>query len=104
MSEQPKFSWLDLQQRVVSKAMADDPFRDELLRDPRAVVQREAGMPVPEHLRLQVLETPANTLYLVLPAGDSQTDELSDEELEGISAGDAWSCSGCWSPGLGEVI
>ena len=103
MSEQPKFSWLELQQRVVSKAMADETFRDELLRDPRAVVQREAGMKVPEHLRLQVLEAPANTLYLVLPAAQSQTNELSDEELEGVSAGGNWYGLN-WSPGLGEVI
>ena len=58
------------------------------MRDPKEVMARELGMPMPEHITMQVLEESPTTVYLVLPPPVASVgSELSDEELEVVAGG-----------------
>lgn len=86
-------TWQEFQQGIIMKTLKDDNFRKELLADPKAVLEQEMakikpGAKLPKNFAVQVLEQPANTLYLVLPAPNAS--ELSDEELDTVAGGVVW--------------
>lgn len=63
---------IDLQQIVVGKALRNDAYRQELLRDPRAVVERELkGLSneasLPADVEIRVIEEGADETIIVLP-------------------------------------
>lgn len=72
-----------IEARLVSQAMHDDAFRQELLRDPRAAIERELGIAIPAYLTVHVHTESPTDLHLVLPATvHAQADgELSDADL-----------------------
>ncbi len=79
-----------LEAQLIDRAMKDDGFRQELVRDPKAVFEREFGIRTPEHLTVEVLEERPTTVYLVLPQAPARVGtELSDAELEAVAGG--WS-------------
>jgi hypothetical protein len=97
----------EMQRRLVERSTQDQSFRQELLSDPKAAVEQELGMRLPEDTRVQAVEETADTIYLVLPfrSTDAQgASELSDLELEavaggapgGTSSGDTCSTAACW--------
>ena len=88
MDEQPVKTRKQLEAQLIDRAMQDDAFRQELVRDPRGVFARELSVRIPEHITVQVLEESPSTVYLVLPRlPDSPGVDLADEELEGIAGG-----------------
>jgi hypothetical protein len=81
-----------LEAKLIDRAMKDAAFREELVRDPKAVFARELGISVPDSIHVQVLEESSTTVYLVLPqAPASAGTELSDQELEAVAGG--WSAT-----------
>lgn len=78
-----------VQSQLVAKAWKDEGFREELKRDPKAVLEREMGVRLPEHVNVQVHEETADTIHVVLPAHPNQAAQmqLSDEELEAVAGG-----------------
>jgi hypothetical protein len=89
MSEQNLPSWQEFQNELIGRALKDEGFRQELLGDPKAVVEKEMdklkeGAKLPAALEIKVIEQPSNVLYLVLP---TMPDELSDEALEIVAGG-----------------
>ncbi|GAB6174407.1 hypothetical protein JCM15765_38850 [Paradesulfitobacterium aromaticivorans] len=81
--------WQEFNDGLITRALKDESFRQELLANPKAVVEKEmgklkGGAKLPAAMEVKVIEQPANTLYLVLP---TQSDELSDETLDSVAGG-----------------
>ncbi len=79
--------------QLIDRAIKDEAFRQELLRDPRGVYTRELSIQIPEHITVQVLEESPTTVYLVLPQPLARPEmELADEELENVAGGSTADC------------
>ncbi|SHH98089.1 NHLP leader peptide family RiPP precursor [Desulfosporosinus lacus] len=82
-------SWQEFHNELIVKALKDESFRQELLANPKAVVEQEMGKlkegsKLPAGLEVKVIQQPANALYLVLP---TMPEELSDEALDNVAGG-----------------
>ena len=88
-----------LEQKLVEKAMKDGSFRQQLLNDPKEVIESEFGRKIPESIQIKVLEENANTVYIILPqiVVPNPEMELTDAELYAIAGGAAWSVYECAS-------
>jgi hypothetical protein len=73
---------------LIVRASRDTAFRQELLNNPKAVIQRELGVSIPTETEVQVLEQTDTKAYMVLPARETtESEELSEEELESVAGG-----------------
>jgi hypothetical protein len=79
--------------QVISKAWADDAFKQRLLNDPEAVLKEE-GVEIPEGVEVRVVENTDKIFYLLLPPRPLEA-ELSEAQLAAASGGDcgAYDCS-----------
>ena len=77
----------ELGARLTERASVDADFRSRLLSDPKAAVQEELGVEVPDEVAIQVHENDMQTVHVALPATD-----LAEEQLEAISAGRCCCC------------
>ena len=50
---------------LVSKAWQDENFKNELMSNPKAVIQRETGKQVPGNVEVTILEETPNQIYLI---------------------------------------
>ena len=46
----------ELQGQLIERATRDHAFREELVRDPKVVIQRELGLEIPPGVDIRVLE------------------------------------------------
>jgi hypothetical protein len=65
MSEQTRRQELEIY--LMRRAHADPQFRDELLKDPKTVIEKAIGLKFPEALTVTVHEEKLNHLHVVLP-------------------------------------
>ncbi len=74
---------------VIARSIEDNAFKQELVSQPNAVIERELGITLPEGTEIRILEPEDNIRYLVLPMQpDSlEGDELSEEQLEAVAGG-----------------
>lgn len=91
-------SWQEFQSELIAKAMKDESFRQELLANPKEVMEKEMGkvkqgVKLPKTVEVKVIEQPANALYLVLP---TISDELTDEALDNVAGGKWYDYSVSW--------
>ncbi len=75
--------------RLMGRAMQDEAFKQELLSNTKAVLEKELGDKMPENLEVKTLEQTGNTRYIVLPM-NTESEELSDAELEAVAGGVNW--------------
>ena len=54
---------------LAARALEDENFRRELIENPRAVVERECGVLLPEELRIEVHQESSRLMHLVIPEG-----------------------------------
>jgi hypothetical protein len=73
--------------RILARAQDEAAFRDLLLKDPRRAFKEEFGVALPPTLNVQVIEEPADTLILAVPARPAAAGSLSDAQLEQVSGG-----------------
>ncbi|MEO7236958.1 MAG: NHLP leader peptide family RiPP precursor [Lapillicoccus sp.] len=73
--------------RLVARAASDAAFRRQLVDDPRAAVKDELGVTLPAGVSVTVLQESADRLYLVLPAAENTSSDLSDAELSSVAGG-----------------
>ena len=80
----------EMETRLITKAMEDEAFKQELMSNPKAVIARESGQKWPDSVDIEVLEQTPNKLYLVLPLAPNAIapqGELSEEQLEAVAGG-----------------
>jgi len=70
---------------LIAKAQADRAFRQALLNNSSATIEKEFGVTLRAGAELKVVEETATSNYLVLPAATSG--ELLDSELKAASGG-----------------
>lgn len=70
----------DLEVHLITRALKDEAFKQELLANPKAVVEKELGAKLSEELEINVLKETEDTLYMVLPCNPYEG--MSEEELK----------------------
>ena len=78
---------LDIQTRLIGRAAIDAKFRQQLLTNSRAAIEKELGITLPPGLEVQVVEETPSKLCLVLPMKQEAKGHLPDEELKAVAAG-----------------
>ena len=78
-----------IQEELIAKALKDETFRQEVLSNPKAAIERTLGISVPAGVTIAVHQDTPTTLHLVLPrqAPSAAGVELSDAELEQATGG-----------------
>ena len=77
----------DLETQLVAKAWDDETFRQQLISNPKAVIEQEFGKKISENIKVEIIEEPLDTRYIVLPTKLKTGDELDEEELEAVAGG-----------------
>ena len=75
---------------LIIKSYENEIFRQDLLSDPKEVIEKETGKKIPEGIEIKVIEEEPNSVTIVLPRKPSKyetTEELSDGELEKVAGG-----------------
>ena len=75
-------------QDIITRAVEDQSFREQLTADPRGPLDRELDGGVPGNVRITVLQETPDQVYLVLPAHASK--ELTADELAGAAGGSCY--------------
>lgn len=76
----------EIYMKVQQLAVTDEEFRNKLLEDTNAAIEKVAGEPVPENFKVKVIESdPQYAATFVLPPMIS--DELDDEALDSVAGG-----------------
>lgn len=78
---------------IIAKCWADERFKQNLLTDTRTTLTAE-GVALPDGLDVRVLENTATVVHWILPRKPA---DLSDDDLNGISAG-----ANCYGPAYGD--
>ena len=73
----------EIREHLVSKAGSDNEFRDRLQASPKATIEEELGITLPEHFSIQVHEEGAETAHLILPPRAG----LNEAELQQAAGG-----------------
>ncbi len=85
--QQPK-SRRDIEAHIISKAWKDAAYKQELLANPKTVLEREIGTQLSKEVSIKVLEENSTSLNFVLPmCPHTENQELSGEELEAVAGG-----------------
>jgi Nitrile hydratase, alpha chain len=76
-------------QDLLAKFSIEDPaYRAALVKNPRAVVEKQFNNSLPANVTVKAVEESATTLYVVVPAATAQVGELDDSDLEKVAGGD----------------
>ena len=73
----------DFNDYVRSKSVEDEEFRSRLLADPRAVIEEELDVSIPDGLDIQVHEDTATTSHFVIPPSA----KLAEEDMRAVAGG-----------------
>jgi len=79
----------DLVTRIITKAWEEEAFKQALLKEPKATIERELEVELPDDLEIEIREESANRMCLVLPVRPQELPqgELSTDELEAVAGG-----------------
>lgn len=69
---------------LVEKALKDDDFRKHLINDPKAALEKEWGVCLPDDMAIHVHQEKRNELHVVLPTAAAASDELKSEEMQPV--------------------
>ena len=75
---------VEIQDRLIRKALSDGEFRAWLVSDPKAPILELTGEVIPDAVTVQVHEESAMSFHIVLPADG----RLMEAEMAQVSGGD----------------
>jgi hypothetical protein len=70
----------DLEIHLITRSFENEAFKQDLLANPKAVIEAELGQTFPEGIEINVLEETETTLYMVLPSNPYEG--LTESELK----------------------
>jgi hypothetical protein len=73
--------------KVVEQAQKNPKYYQQLMADPRRLMEKQLGTSIPKNVNIKVLEEGIDTYYIVLPAFAKEGAELSDSDLENVAGG-----------------
>ena len=75
-------------QDLLAKFAASNPtYREALLKNPRAVVEKQFNMELGGDIKVKAVEETADTIYVVVPHVVNAGAELDDADLEKVAGG-----------------
>jgi hypothetical protein len=75
-------------QDVLNKFAASNPqYRSALMKNPRAIVEKQFNMTLPDNVAVKAVAEDANTLYVIVPHAVASGAELDDADLEKVAGG-----------------
>ena len=75
-------------QDVLNKFAASNPqYRCALMKNPRAIVEKQFNMSLPDAMAVKAVAEDANTLYVIVPHAVASGAELDDADLEKVAGG-----------------
>jgi hypothetical protein len=90
MTEQkPTLSRHDLEAKIVKRCWEDEEFRKEFTADPAGTFAKHLAVPAANLPRIAVHEETPGSWHIVLPVKPSNTNELSEADLERVAGGTA---------------
>jgi hypothetical protein len=77
----------EMQDLLAKFASSNPQYRAALLKNPRAIVEKQFNMALPDNLSVKAVEESANTIYVVVPHAVESGAELDDADLEKVAGG-----------------
>ncbi|MBZ0103087.1 MAG: NHLP leader peptide family RiPP precursor [Thermoanaerobaculia bacterium] len=77
----------EMQDLLEKFASTNPQYRAALLANPKAVVEKQFNMTVPDNVQIKAVEENASTIYVVVPHAVAAGAELADEDLEKVAGG-----------------
>lgn len=79
---------LQKQGELIRKLWNDENLKNEFKSNPKAVLERELGVKVPDDYNMEVLEETKDKHYFVIPVNPAAIgSKLDDAELEQVAGG-----------------
>jgi hypothetical protein len=77
----------EMQDLLGKFAIEDSTYRDALLKNPRAVIEKQFNTSLPANVTVRAIEESADTVYVLVPPSTAQVGELDDSDLEKLAGG-----------------
>ena len=77
----------EMQDLLAKFANSNPQYRSALLKNPRAIVEKQFNMALPDNLTVKAVEESADTIYVVVPHAVESGAELDDADLEKVAGG-----------------
>lgn len=77
----------EMQDLLAKFASSNQQYRSALIKNPRAVVEKQFNMTLPDNVTVKAVEESANTIYVVVPHAVVAGAELADADLEKVAGG-----------------
>ena len=76
-----------MEAEIIAEAIANQEFRQALISNPKAALEAEYEITIPDSIKVSVLQESADQMYLVLPHTEAASGELSEDQLEAVVGG-----------------
>jgi hypothetical protein len=90
---------------LLAKFATENPdYRKALLKDPKAVIQEQFQVKIPDRVNVKVVQETSDTSYVILPQLLQAGAQLSDSDLEAVAGGFLDKTANCEEGLLSTVV
>jgi hypothetical protein len=82
-----RIDWNSVLAQLVERASTDEDFRARCLRAPEATLQSLVDQPLPEGMRVRMIDGRGADMTVILPPAAAVPGELTENDLESVSGG-----------------